>query len=133
MTAPRRAVLAVLSETGGHLTAEEIAGAAGVRDAGVHRASVYRTLEALSAIGVVQHVHVIRGTAYHLVDDAGPHPHLQCHDCGAVLDLPPRLLDPVARQLAREAGFELDPSHVALSGRCAACAPGQRRRPGARA
>jgi Fur family transcriptional regulator, ferric uptake regulator len=123
MTTPRRAVLTALSAKGGHLTAEEIVEAVADVDAGVHRASVYRTLEALSALGVVQHVHVGHGgTAYHLVDDTGPHPHLQCRECGAVLDLPPKLLDPVARRLARDSGFELDPGHVALSGRCADCA-----------
>jgi hypothetical protein len=35
-----------------------------------------------------------------------------------------RLLYPVARRLARDTGFELDPGHVALSGRCSDCAGG---------
>ena len=83
--------------------------------------SVYRALEALSGVGVVQHIHLGHGaTAYHLTDGDDAHVHLQCRSCGAVLDLPAEILDPVAAYVAR-AGFELDPTHTALSGSCAAC------------
>jgi len=91
------------------------------RDPGVHRASVYRTLETLSGLGVVQHVHVGHGTtAYHLAGDEA-HLHAQCGRCGAVIDLPASLLDEVAARVHREHGFRLDPSHVALSGTCERC------------
>jgi Fur family ferric uptake transcriptional regulator len=123
MTGPRRAVISALAASDGHLSAEEVVQAVAGVDASVHRASVYRSLEALSQLGVVQHVHVGHGaTAYHLVMHGGPHPHAQCRVCGAVVDLPPNVLDAVARRLERESGFEVDAEHVALSGRCAACA-----------
>jgi len=122
MTAPRRAVVTALASHEGHLGAEDVVQAVAGIDAGVHRASVYRSLEALSALGVVQHVHVGHGaTAYHLVAAGAPHPHAQCRDCGAVVDLPPGVLDAVGRRLRRDSDFELDAGHVALSGRCAAC------------
>src|SRR4051794_2064830 len=89
-TAPRRALLAVLGERDGHLTAEELVEEISGIDPKVHRASVYRALEALSDLGVVQHVHLGHGaTAYHLLSDSGAHPHAQCRSCGAVYDLPP--------------------------------------------
>lgn len=123
MTGPRRAVLRALADRTEHLSAEEIVTAVTAVDPTVHRASVYRTLDALSDLGVVQHVHVGHGgTAYHLVGDGGAHLHAQCRSCGAVRDLPPDLLDGPARRLAGEFGFVLDPDHVALSGQCASCA-----------
>jgi Fur family transcriptional regulator, ferric uptake regulator len=123
MTGPRRAVVTALARQDGHLSAEQVVEAVGRIDAGVHRASVYRSLEALSGLGVVQHVHVGHGaTAYHLIDQTGAHLHAQCRECGAVVDLPADLLDPVARRLAREDGFVLEAEHVALSGLCADCA-----------
>jgi Fur family ferric uptake transcriptional regulator len=82
---------------------------------------VYRTLETLSELGVVQHVHVGHGTTTYHLAGAEPHLHAQCGRCGTVLDLPGRLLDDVAAQLLAEHGFALDPSHVALSGVCARC------------
>ncbi|WP_182111449.1 Fur family transcriptional regulator [Actinotalea sp. JY-7876] len=120
MTRPRRAVLTVLSRADGHLGAEEILGAVAQEDPTVHRATVYRTLEALAALGVVQHVHVRRtGTAYHLAREA--HLHAECQRCGVVQDLPAALLDDVARVVDREHGFALAATHVALSGVCRQC------------
>lgn len=123
MTGPRRAVVAALAAQAGHVTAEDLVDAVAAVDARVHRASVYRSLETLRALGLVQHVHVGHGpTVYHLVGAVGAHPHAQCHSCGALVDLPAGLLDDVARHLLAEAGFVLDGAHVALSGQCARCA-----------
>ncbi len=123
MTVPRRAVLEILAGREAHLGAEEIVAAVAQAVPGVHRASVYRTLDALSELGVVQHVHVGHGaTAYHLVLDDGAHLHSQCRSCGRVRDLPSDLLAQVAQDLRQHYGFVLDPGHVALSGQCADCA-----------
>ena len=124
MTRPRRAVLAALAAGPDHLSADDVIRIVADRDASVHRASVYRTLEALSHLGVVQHVHTGHGhTTYHLMPTGGPHPHVQCRVCSRVFDLPDDLLDAVAERLARQDGFVLDTGHVALSGICASCAP----------
>lgn len=123
MTGPRAAVLLALGETPGHLTIDEIADAVARIDPSVHHTSVYRAVLALCELGVVQHIHVGHGaTAYHLTADERPHPHAQCRRCGAVLDLPADLFDAVAARLASGCGFELDATHVALSGLCAGCA-----------
>ncbi len=122
LTAPRRAVLSALRRHEGHLSAERLVTVVAGTDPGVHRASVYRALEALTDAGIVQHVHLGHGaTAYHLADAEGEHLHLQCSACGAVLDAPVSLLGTVRRRLLREQGFALDASHVALSGTCEAC------------
>lgn len=122
MTAQRAAVLTALARTAGHLSAEEVHAAVAAGDASVHPASVYRTLEALSQLGVVQHIHLGHGaTAYHLIDDAEAHPHAQCGRCGRVVDLPVGLLDEVAARVAAEHGFRLDAAHAALSGTCRDC------------
>jgi Fur family transcriptional regulator, ferric uptake regulator len=131
MTGPRRAVLAVLAGSGGHLGAEDVVAAVADVDPTVHRASVYRTLDALCDLGVVQHVHIGHGaTAYHLVQEGDVHVHAQCSSCGAMVDLPVDVLDGAAERMARESGFLLDPTHVALSGTCAACASASASLPG---
>lgn len=122
MTGPRAAVLQVLRARDGHLSAEDVVAAVAGTTPGVHRASVYRALEALTDTGIVQHVHLGHGaTAYHLADDVGEHLHLQCSGCGAVIDAPVGVLGSVRRRLLREHGFALDAAHVALSGTCEAC------------
>lgn len=121
MTAPRRAVLTALAAHPTHLSADQVVTAVARIDSAVHRASVYRALEALTDIGIVQHVHVSHGTtAYHLAG-AQVHLHAQCESCGAVIDLATDLLDAVRDRVEAEQAFRIDPSHVALSGTCNRC------------
>lgn len=123
MTRSRTAVITALGDHGGHLTADDIYRAVSAADPSIHLSSVYRALDALAHLGVVQHVHLGHGAAsYHLSAVHGNHPHAQCARCGAILDLPPDLLDDVAARLAADLEFTLDPTHVALSGLCADCA-----------
>jgi Fur family ferric uptake transcriptional regulator len=91
----------------------------------VHRASVYRALEMLTNVEVVAHVHLGHGgTAYHLATPhQSAHLHAQCDQCGQVIDLPGDALEVASADISRRTGFQLDPRHVALSGRCAECAP----------
>ncbi len=128
VTDARLAVLEALVTLPDHPTAEDVVAAVEAGPSDVHRATVYRTLETLSSLHIVTHVHVGHGgTAYHLQDVA--HLHAQCHDCGSVVDVPDDVLDDVRRTLLDVAGFEMDPSHVALSGRCAACRAGETAEP----
>lgn len=122
MTSGRRAVLTALSRHPGHLNADEVFDAVAEQDATIARSTIYRTLEALSALGVVQHIHLGHGaTAYHLTGGDLSHLHAQCRSCGDIYDLPANLLDQVAGRLTEEFDFRLDPAHAALSGICAAC------------
>jgi Fur family ferric uptake transcriptional regulator len=138
VTRPRVAVVrCVLAAGTDHLSADTLLEQVGALEPSVHRATVYRTLLGLTKAGVLSHVHLDRGlTAYHLADDvertahAGSghrhpaHLHAQCSSCGRVVDLPATVLDDVARRVRQSSGFALDPSHVALSGRCAECVAG---------
>lgn len=126
MTRPREVVLAALLNEPGHVTAEEVVAAVADLDESVHRASVYRSLEALCDVGAVQHIHLGHGAmAFHLVGEECEHPHAQCRECGVLFDLPTDVLDEVASRVMAELGFKLDAHHVALSGVCAECAAGE--------
>jgi Fur family ferric uptake transcriptional regulator len=125
ITVPRRLVLDVLAGSTDHLSAEDLYERIGERAPGVHRATIYRTIEALVRAGVIAHVHLPHGAAtYHLVDPGiRSHLHVVCHDCGRLVDVPSDLLDGVAADLADAYHFRLDADHVALTGWCATCAP----------
>ena len=123
MTQPRRAVVATLAHSDAHLSAEQILLDASRAYPGVNRSTIYRALETLADLGVVQHIHSGRAaTMYHLTNPAGPHAHATCDRCDRVIDLPEDVLAPAAERLLREHGFVLDPGHVALSGPCRDCA-----------
>ena len=123
LTVQRKAVLLALLAHGGHPTADDLIASVERSATSAHRASVYRALEALCALGVVQHVHLGHGAAtYHLAEAAGGHAHAQCSHCGGVIDVPLMVMDDLAMRLERSCGFRLDRSHVALSGLCEECA-----------
>lgn len=121
MTTSRRAVLEALYGRDDHLPAEEVLAVASSRHPKVHRTTVYRALDMLTGLGVVQHVHLGHGaTAYHLSTTEG-HAHAQCRVCGNIIDLPRSVLDDAARAIEHATGFRLDPDHMALSGTCSRC------------
>ena len=121
MTTARRALVTALVESHGHVTADDLAELVQRSHPDVHRSTIYRTLEALEELGVVDHVHLGHGRAvYHLIDD--PHQHLVCDACGYVIEVPDSLFEPLADLVRRDYGFELRSNHFAVMGRCAECA-----------
>lgn len=148
MTQPRAAVIEALATVNDHVTADEVAALVGASPAGapsigdppgghssaghsptpmptVHLATVYRCLDVLGRLGVVQHVHVPNGaTKYYLAPEltgAASHAHAQCQRCSRVFDYPLAALREVSAYLQDEHGFSLDAGHAALSGVCADC------------
>ena len=120
VTTPRRVILTALLEAGDHVTADDLTAAVQRRHPEVHQSTVYRTLETLAELGVVDHVHLGHGRAvFHLADER--HQHLLCSSCGLVIEAPDDVVDDLARRLDDEYGFALDARHFALSGRCQAC------------
>ncbi|RNI25396.1 Fur family transcriptional regulator [Flexivirga caeni] len=125
VTVARRAVLQVLDGANGHLCAEEIAACVDDAEPGVHRATVYRSLQSLAELGIVAHTHVPNSaTIYHLRHSAGApvgHAHLQCATCERFFDIPADWLAPLAQRVRDGLGFELEAQHAALLGTCADC------------
>ncbi|TWD81142.1 Fur family ferric uptake transcriptional regulator [Kribbella amoyensis] len=124
VTPARLAVVEVLAGTEEHLSAEQIGERAEELRPGIHRATVYRALDALGEFGLVTHVHLGRaGTTYHLSGDlVARHLHLRCSECGVVVDVPGDILDPARKRVQRDLGFRLAPEQVALVGVCKDCA-----------
>ena len=124
ITAPRRAVCAVVAERHGqHLTAARILECIRADQATtVDQSTVYRTLDALEESGLIVHSHLGHGPAvYHLAADAD-HQHVVCSECGAAASIPAESLDGWIITLREATGFEVDPSHFAATGLCAECA-----------
>lgn len=120
-TTSRRVLLQCLFADGPHRTAEELAEEVQRVAPDVHLSTIYRNLEELERLGVVVHAHLGHGPAtYHLSSET--HGHLACETCGVTIEAP----EPFFHELtvaARDAyGFEIDPRHFAVLGRCAACA-----------
>lgn len=128
ITAARRAVCSVVAERHGqHLTAATILeGTRTEQDARVDQSTVYRTLDALEEAGLLVHSHLGHGPAvYHLATESG-HTHVVCSTCGAIEAIPADSLETWVRALRESTGFEIDPSHFAVTGLCSDCASKER-------
>lgn len=120
VTTARRAVVVALLAADVHVTADDVAATVQAQHPDVHLSTVYRTLDALERLGVVDHVHLGHGRAvYHLADD--DHHHLVCEECGAVIEVPESLFGDLGDTVRRRYGFALRAKHFAVLGRCRAC------------
>ncbi len=120
VTAPRRLLLAALFASPDHRSAEDLAVEVQATSPDVHLSTIYRNLEELERLGVVVHSHFGHGPAtYHLAGSA--HAHFVCELCGVTMEAPADLVRSLARAAQGRLGFEIDPYHFAIPGRCAAC------------
>jgi len=121
VTTARRALLAALTSGDQHRTAEDLADDVRAAHPSVHRATIYRSLDALTAMGLIEHTHLGHGPAvYHLAEEA--HHHLVCESCGAVIEVPAELFDDLSDTIRANYGFEVTSRHFAVSGLCRGCA-----------
>lgn len=120
LTPQRQLVLEAVGSLG-HGTPEDIATAVRRTASGVNISTVYRTLELLEELGLVQHTHLGHGAPTYSVTTDDNHVHLVCRECGAVQEADADLLGEAVRRLTEERGFTLDVGHVALFGRCSDC------------
>jgi Fe2+ or Zn2+ uptake regulation protein len=119
-TSARYAIVERLVAAKGHVTADELADDVQARFPSVNISTVYRTLDTLEELGIVDHVHLGHGRAvYHLADE--DHQHLYCERCERVVELPASKLKALVSTLEREYGFEVDRRHFAIVGICRRC------------
>jgi Fur family transcriptional regulator, ferric uptake regulator len=122
VTTSRRAIISSLLRSGGHVTADELTADIQANYPDVHLSTIYRCLETLQELDVVDHVHLGHGRAvYHLADEA--HQHLMCEVCSAVVEVPDEVFADLSARLRSEYGFAIRPRHFAVLGRCTACLP----------
>ena len=89
----------------------------------VGRASVYRTLEQLEELGLVQRVDLGgESAAYERVDPTGHHHHhLVCTTCGKVVPFEDSGLERAIHAVNTSDGFEVEAHEVTLRGTCERC------------
>lgn len=119
-TSARRLLLGALVARPGHLSAEELAAEVQARAPDVNLSTIYRNLEELERLRVVDRTHLGHGPAtYHLASAA--HGHLVCEKCGSMTEVPEQLFADLAGQARERYGFAIDPLRFAVTGLCANC------------
>jgi len=120
LTPQRQLVLEAVGELG-HATPEEILAAVRRTASTVNVSTVYRTLELLEELSLVQHTHLGHGAPTYSVATDDDHLHLVCRNCGRVEEAGTQVLAEAVQRLEAERGFSVDVSHFAVFGSCREC------------
>jgi Fur family transcriptional regulator, ferric uptake regulator len=119
----RRAVVELLSRQECCLSAQEISDRLRAEDAGVGIASVYRTLDLLHGLGLVQRVDVGEGGHRYepVVPGGDHHHHAVCESCGGVTAFEDRSLETAIERLSTRLGHDVSSHDVVIRGTCRRC------------
>jgi len=124
LTRQRAAVLHVLQADGGHLDAEEIHERARAELPSLGLATIYRTLELLRDLGLVQMVQ-FPGTATRYEARLDKHHHLLCTRCHELSDVEAPSLGELVADIAKGVAFEANDFKLLVSGLCRRCRDGR--------
>jgi len=119
-TSARRLLVEALISAPGHQTADELTTGVQAIAPEVNRSTIYRNLEELVQLRVVDRTCYGQGAAtYHLATRS--HSHLVCDHCGQVTEIPGALFSDLSRTTLDQYGFTIEPRKSTIIGRCGQC------------
>jgi Fur family ferric uptake transcriptional regulator len=121
LTTPRQAIIKMVAPRHDHFSAQEVWEEVRANHSGIGRATVFRTLDLLTELGVLNRIHTGDGCHRYTVCETTHHHHMMCVGCGTVIPLEAGGIESQIRRMAEEAGFDLLTHHLELVGRCASC------------
>jgi Fur family ferric uptake transcriptional regulator len=92
-----------------------------LRPWGVGRATVFRTLDLLVELGVLNRLHTDERCSSYIVCADQHHHHLVCERCGAVQEISDARVERAVRAMAVESGFRAREHHLEIVGVCERC------------
>jgi Fur family ferric uptake transcriptional regulator len=124
LTGQRRILADLLETATEHLDAEEVFQRAQVVDRSIHRATVYRTLNTLKKLGLVDELdlmHVSGERHYYEIRPSTLHIHLVCTACKGVEEPSEKFWEDLKRRVQHDNGFRPEVVRIEMAGVCAAC------------
>jgi Fur family ferric uptake transcriptional regulator len=121
LTGPRRELAALLTEQTGHFTSADLVAETRRRRLGVGRATVFRTLEALESLGLVERIDLPTGDHAYVACERPHHHHVVCSRCGRTSEIDDAGLNTVVHQIAKRTGYRVDVHRLELFGLCPEC------------
>jgi Fur family transcriptional regulator, ferric uptake regulator len=118
LTGRRELVVNAIADKPGSFTPEALVDE--LRPHGIGRATVYRALDVLEDLGVLNRVHLGACHAFTVCDE-GHHHHLLCSSCNAVVPIDATVIESEIRKLAQRLRFQVDTHMLEFAGRCADC------------
>ncbi len=125
-TPARRAVLKALIDGPSHMTAPDVVAAVDETSPSVGRASIYRTLELLTKLGLVQSSTLGGTETTYMLAPSGHHHHAICLECRETIEIDECVVGEMEGLLHERTGFEIRGHLLEIYGLCPSCAAVQR-------
>jgi len=125
LTSQRRALIETIQESKTHLDAQSLLEGARKREPKIDRATVYRTIEMLKKLGLVDELdlmHLEGEKHFYEVKTRTDHLHLACFHCGGIEEFSTPAFDRLKAEIARQTGFNISVARLEVGGACSACA-----------
>lgn len=125
LTSQRALLLRIIQENSGpqrhHLDADEIYRQAREHDPRISLSTVYRTLNLLKKLDLVEELHFDEEHHHYEMAANTVHHHLVCTECERIVEFESPLVDELRVELEREYGFALERLQIDAVGRCQKC------------
>ena len=122
ITNPREVICNILETSGHeHFTVDNLHNLATKQDKNIDLATVYRTLELLEDIDIVEHMHQAHGSGIYYLKGETDNNHIICDFCKSIYDLTKETKDMINKLLVKDSNFNLINHHFIYSGVCRSC------------
>jgi Fe2+ or Zn2+ uptake regulation protein len=124
LTGQRKVLADLLENANEHLDAEQVYQRAKAKDRTIHRATVYRTLNKLKKLGLVDELdlmHVSGERHYYEIRPSTLHIHLVCTSCKEVDEPSESFWEDLKRRVKSDNGFQPEVVRIEMAGICLAC------------
>ena len=104
-----------------HFTVEELHKLALKKDKSIDLATVYRTLELLENINLIEHSHQAHGSGLYFLQEAYSNIHTVCESCDDIADLDQATSKKVNKLIKNKTDFKEITNHFVYTGLCKKC------------
>ncbi|PZM86571.1 hypothetical protein DLH72_00685 [Candidatus Gracilibacteria bacterium] len=88
----------------------------------IGRASVFRTINLFLELGIIRVIKKDKsGDSYEIVDEKHSHEHMECGDCGDILNFESEKIYKEITKNAEKLGFKIENKIINISGKCKKC------------
>ncbi len=131
LTAQRRALIETIQEATTHLDVANLLIQAREREPNINRATVYRTVELLKRLGMIDELdlmHLNGEKHYYEARTRQDHLHLACFECGEIIEFATPAFERLKQQIAAVNQFEIQVTRLEVGGLCSSCAAKKKKR-----
>jgi len=121
VTHQRALIMEIIRKGRGHLDADEIYRRAREKETRLSLSTVYRTLQMLKRLGLVEELHFVEEHHHYEVKPSAEHHHLVCLGCGRVIEFYYPLSRYLRKKVPEAKDFDITETEIRMTGYCAKC------------